>query len=74
MTDTSPSAQVVQLKVQRAMSGEQRLLMAFEMSMFAHELAMARIRSEHPDWPEKQIAMELLRLAFLPDPLPASLR
>jgi hypothetical protein len=53
MTDTSPSAQVVQLKVQRAMSGEQRLLMAFEISMFARELAMARIRSEHPDWPEK---------------------
>ena len=74
MTDTSPSAQVVQLKVQRAMSGEQRLLMAFEMSMFARELAMARVRSEHPDWPEKQIAMELLRLAFLPDPRPASLR
>jgi hypothetical protein len=74
MTDTSPSAQFVQLKVQRAMSGEQRLLLAFEMSMFARELAMARIRSEHPDWPEKQIAMELLRLACLSDPLPASLR
>jgi len=56
------------------MSGEQRLLLAFEMSMFARELATTRIRSEHPDWPEKQIAMELLRLAFLPAPLPASLR
>jgi hypothetical protein len=56
------------------MSGEQRLLLAFEMSMFARELATARIRSEHPDWPEKQIAMELFRLAFLPAPLPASLR
>jgi len=56
------------------MSGEQRLLLAFEMSMFARELAMARIRSEHPDWPEKQIAMELFRLAFLPAPLPTSLR
>jgi hypothetical protein len=56
------------------MSGEQRLLMAFEICMFASELAMARLRSEHPDWPEKQIAIELLRLAFLPDRRPASLR
>jgi hypothetical protein len=74
ITDTTPSAQAVQLQVQRAMSGEQRLLMAFEMSMFARELASERIRREHPDWPETQVARELIRLAFLPEPLPARLR
>jgi hypothetical protein len=42
--------------------------------MFARELATARIRSEHPDWLEKQIAIELFRLAFLPAALPAALR
>jgi hypothetical protein len=74
ITDTTPSAQAIQLHVQRAMSGEQRLLMAFEMSMFARELARERIRREQPEWPETRVARELIRLAFLPEPLPARLR
>ena len=56
------------------MTGEQRLLMAFEMSLFARELASARIRMDHPEWDEARVARELLRIAFLPDPLPAKLR
>ncbi|HEX7424777.1 MAG TPA: hypothetical protein VF311_12960 [Terriglobales bacterium] len=48
--------------------------MALEMSLFARELAKARIRLEHPDWPEKRVARELVRLAFLPAPMPARLR
>jgi len=52
------------------MSGEQRLLLAFEMSLFARELSRERIRRDHPEWPETQIARELLRLAFFPAPLP----
>ena len=55
------------------MPGEQRLLMALEMSLFARELAKERIRREHPEWPETRVARELLRLAFLPAPLPARL-
>ena len=69
--DTSPAAQAVQLEIHRAMSGEQRMLLAFEMSLFARELAKAGIRREHPDWPEARVARELLRLAFFPAPLPA---
>lgn len=34
------------------MSGEQRILLAFEMSLFARELAKEGIRWEHPEWPE----------------------
>lgn len=74
ITDTSREAGEVQLKVQRAMSGEQRILLAFEMSMFARELAASRIRLDHPEWNEAQVNRELLRLAFLPDPFPARLR
>jgi hypothetical protein len=55
------------------MSGEQRLLLAFEMSMFARELNRSRLRSEHPEWTEAQIVRELLRLAFFPQPLPTGL-
>lgn len=41
------------------MSGEQRLLLAFEMSMFTRELAAAGIRRDHPEWTEAQVAREL---------------
>jgi hypothetical protein len=70
LTDTSPTAQAVQADLQRSLSGEQRILLAFEMSMFARELNRERIRREHPDWQESQIDRELLRLAFFPAPLP----
>jgi hypothetical protein len=52
------------------MSGEQRLLLAYEMSMFARELARARIISDHPDCGEARVSRGLLRIAFLPSPLP----
>lgn len=52
------------------MTGEQRLLLAFEMSLFARQLSRERIRREHSDWTDTQIARELLRLAFFPAPLP----
>ena len=61
------------MEVLRAMSGEQRILLAFEMSMFARELAKSRIQREHPEWPESRVARELLRLAFFPELLPAGL-
>jgi hypothetical protein len=69
-TDTSPAAEAIQLAIHRSMSGEQKLLLAYEMSMFGRELNRVRLRDEHPDWTEAQIKLELLRLAFLPDPLP----
>jgi hypothetical protein len=71
-TDTSPAAQAVQLEILgAAMSGEQRILLTFEMSLFARELAREGIRREHPEWPEALVARELLRLAFFPAPLPS---
>ena len=74
VSDTSPVAQAIQDEIHRKMTGEQRVLLAFEMSLFARELARTGIQQEHPDWPEDRVARELLRLAFLPQPLPAGLR
>jgi hypothetical protein len=71
MSDTSPEARAKQDEILRAMSGEQRITLAYEMSMFARDLAREGIRRDHPEWAEAQIARELLRLAFLPAPLPA---
>jgi len=74
ISDNSPAAQAIQDEIHRAMTGEQRVLLAFEMSLFTRELARAGIQREHPDWPADRVATELLRLAFLPKPLPAGLR
>jgi Rv0078B-related antitoxin len=73
LSDTSPNAKRVQLEVLRGLSGEQRLLTALEMSDLTRELARAGIRDAHPEWTEAQVKRELLRLAFLPAPLPSGL-
>jgi len=64
----------MQLAIHRSMSGEQRLLLAYEMSMFGRELNRLRLLREHPDWNDACIARELLRLAFFPQPLPPGLQ
>lgn len=74
LSDTSPAAKKLQSQIEAAMTGEERLLEALEMSLFARELAKAKIRRDHPDWSEFQVAREVLRLQFLPDPLPSGLR
>jgi hypothetical protein len=47
--------------------------MALEMSLFARELAKERIRAEHPEWMHSRVALELIRLALLPAPMPAGM-
>ena len=73
MSDTTPEARAIQEQILRNMTEEQRLLLAWDMSLFARDLARVGIRIDHPDWTEAQVARELLRLAFLPDPLPPGL-
>ena len=74
LSDTSPDAERVQIEVLRGLSCEQRLLTALEMSDLTRELARAGILLEHPEWTERQVIRELLRISFLPDPLPFGLR
>lgn len=74
VSDTRPYVQELQLQIQRAMSGERRLLIAFEMSMFARELAKEGFRQEHPEWTDQRVTRERLRLALLPASLPARLQ
>jgi hypothetical protein len=74
INDTSPAARAKQDEILHAMSGEQRMTLAYEMSMFARDLAREGIRRDHPEWTEAQIARELLRRAFFPAPLPSWLQ
>lgn len=71
ISDTSPEIQAMQDRIIMAMTGEQRLKLAVDMSLFARALAKARICREHPEWSEKEVMLELFRLAFFPEPLPA---
>jgi hypothetical protein len=74
ITDTTPEAAARQLAILRSMSGEQRMTLAYEMSMFVRELMREGIQRDYPDWTEAQVKRELLRRAFFPAPLPAWLR
>ena len=74
LSDTRPDARERQMQIEAAMTGAERLLEALEMSLLARELAKAKIRTDHPDWSEPQVALEVLRLQFLPQPLPNALR
>jgi len=55
------------------MTGEQRIKIAFKLTDFMRRMALSRIRSEHPEWTEWEVKRELLRIAFLPKPLPPGL-
>jgi hypothetical protein len=72
--DTSPEAEAMQRQFEHAMTGEQRILEALAMSLFARELARAKVRSDHPDWSETDVAREVLRLEFLPEQMPVGAR
>ena len=68
--DTTAAADAVQREALQRLTGARRLALAMDMSDFARELATARLRTEHPDWSDDRVKLELLRYAFMPDPLP----
>ena len=68
--DTSPQIEEMQFEIWRSMTGEQRLLRCLEISLLVREFAKAGIRSEHPEWSEKDVMREIFRRAFLPKPMP----
>jgi hypothetical protein len=72
--DTNQTASTLQVSIYRKLTGSQRLAIACDMSQLVRALALARLRSQHPDWSEIELKRELLRYAFLPDPLPPPLR
>lgn len=74
MRDTTHSADAVQTGVHRRLTGADKLALAIEMSVTARELALARLRKQHPDWPESECRRELLRYAFSSGTVPPPLR
>jgi hypothetical protein len=62
--DTTPEIYEMQARFHKAMTGEQRLLLALEISYLAHAFAKAGIKSRHPDWSEEQVTSEFKRSLF----------
>jgi Rv0078B-related antitoxin len=63
----------MQARIHEKMTGEQRLLMALEMSYLAHELAKQGLHDAHPDWTEERVQREFLLSLFPPGEAPTGL-
>jgi hypothetical protein len=74
ISDTSPKVEAMQLEALRSMTGGQRVLMGMEICLVTRELMKAGIREKHPEWSERQVKLEMLRLLFFPKPLPTWMR
>jgi hypothetical protein len=73
-TDTDPvTAQILSEMRARVPPGE-RLRRALEASDLAQALALSRLRTLHPDWPEAALRRALLRRLFRADQMPEVLR
>ena len=55
MRDTSPLADQVRLAAIRRLDPVERLRQAFELSEAMRELALTRLRAEHPGCPEREL-------------------
>ncbi len=74
MRDTNTEAGALQARIHQNLTGVERLALALEMSATARELALARLRTQHPEWSEADCRRELLRYAFPDGPLPPPLQ
>ena len=73
VNDTSPDVFRIQLDLYRQMTGAERFQLAMRMSTLAREFATARIRRDHPSWSDREVKRELIRISFLPEPVPSDL-
>ncbi|HEX9167069.1 MAG TPA: hypothetical protein VF862_14245 [Gemmatimonadales bacterium] len=74
MSDTTRAARDLQDEVIRRMTGAERLQLACEMSALTRELALARLRQEHPDWETPRLLAALLRSSAPGDSIPPQFR
>lgn len=51
----------IYIGILRAMTGEERLRKAFELSAFARELSLAGLRSRRPELPESELRQLYVR-------------
>ena len=62
--DTTSTAASIQEDVFRRMTTAQRLLLALEMSDSMRDVALAGIRTRHPELTPEQASRELMRIMY----------
>jgi hypothetical protein len=60
LPDEQPGSE--QIKILRAMSGQERLRVAERLYWSARKMKAAGVRSQHPDWPEARVDDEVRRI------------
>jgi len=60
LTDEQPGPE--QIKVLRAMTGEERLEAAERLYWSARKMKAAGLRCQHPDWPETRVQADVRRI------------
>jgi len=60
LPDEQPGSE--QMKLLRAMSGQERLRVAGRLYWSARKMKAAGLRAQHPDWPEVRVEAEVRRL------------
>jgi Rv0078B-related antitoxin len=64
MSDTSAEAAQVQARIQRRLSGVERLRIAIDMSDLARRLLRARLQQDHPEWDDARLLHAMLPSTF----------
>jgi hypothetical protein len=62
--DTTQTAGVAAMEINRAAGPERRLLQALELSDLLREFAIAGLRSRHPEYTDAEIAAALRRQLY----------
>ena len=62
--DTSSRAAAIQEEIFRRMTTAQRLKLALEMSESMRNIALAGLRSRHPELSESELSHELMRIMY----------
>ena len=64
MRDTASDAENKQIEILRRMGPEARLLAAIELSRISRKLLAEGVQRRHPDYDERQIRLETIRLTL----------
>lgn len=59
VTDTTPAMQAKRDELLRAMTGEERLRIAQELTLAVQQLAFAGLRQRYPDLPDDELWLKL---------------
>ena len=61
-SDTTPAAEEVQRAIYRRLGGRERIAIAFRLNETVRRMAVAGIRSRHPEYSDREVQQAFARL------------